>query len=715
MARLKDREVLSICEAEIDDAQGYQGGDLANERTKAMDYYHGRMEHYISVEEDRSAVVARDVLNTVEWILPSLMKILMETDNAIVFTPVGPEDEEAAAQETDVVRHVFYEQNEGFINLYSFCKDALLSKTGITKTWWEEDTWQKETYKGLTQLEVVKLLNKPGFEYEIIDGEEVEGLINLTLKCKRKNGKVCVEPTPPEEFGISRVTMSPNPKKARFVFHRVQKRASELIEMGFDRKKVESLPYDNYVDTQERLARRHLSDEKTGYGNGVGAATHKSLREIWITECYIYLDRDDDGVAELLKVTLANSSGYGGSGSTLLDIEEVDSIPFSSWSPVVETHKFYGLSIADLVMDIQEIRTVLFRGMLDNMYLANNARTAVSDKVNLDDLLVSRPGGVVRVDTEDGSTPSEHVMQLDHRPIPQQTFGLLELLDSMIKSRTGVGDEVMGLDAKALQDINTGVILHAYEAARMRIEMIARIVAELGMKNIFKDIHECLCKNQDKAMVVRLRNKWVQVDPSEWRTRENMKVNVGIGNATKERKQFAIEDILQTQISLMESPAATLVSPQNLYNSLVEKAGSHDLEPTKFFTDPQTLPPPQPPPPDPQMILAGAQAEALQTQSQTQAQKVQADYQVDMANAQNKRRELELKIADSQADNQTDAQKLAMEKYKADLNAEVSVALKQLEYGYKAELDGLKKVNDDLAAEVKTLSEKMADSGASEQ
>jgi len=699
MPRLTDDEIVSICEAELDHSRSE--GDLSDERSKSMDYYMGDMADHVKSVKNRSNVVTRDVLDTVESVLPSLMRIFVEADNAVEFEPANQADEKQCKQETDAVRSVFYDQNEGFLVLYSFIKDALISKNGIIKSWWEDPVWEREEYKGLDDMELEKLLLDDSYKYEIIDGEQTEEGMNVTLKVQRKKGSVHCEVVTPEEFGISRDASSPNPKDAGFCYHQVQKTVSDLIEAGHDRKLVEELPDDTDADSEERLARRNLSDEQDTTGGH-----NASMRTVWVTECYIRADRDDDGIAELLKVTLASV----GAGSKLLDIDEVDRIPFVAASPVVLTHKFYGMSLADLVSDIQEIRTVLMRGILDNMYLANNVRMGVNENVNLDDLLTSRPGGVVRTKGKDN--PAAHMTPIVHPPVPGEAFGLLEVLDDMMKQRTGVGDEVMGLDSDALANINTGVIAQAYDAARMRIELMARIIAEIGLKELFQDIHELLHKNQDESFQIKVGDTWIDVDPAHWREGRKCKVVVGLGHHSRERKLMAVSDIMQLQQAAREQ-GYEYVQPQHIHNAITDRIEAHGMQVDKYFADPSTFQPPEKGP-SPQEQFAQAQLmlekEKLGIEQQklmVSREKNQIDGQVKLALAASKERESELKMSMEGMKGEMDLQRMAVNEQSQVMQAQTDtvksqfdIAMREREQDWKEYKEGMSMSNDSVQTEL---------------
>jgi hypothetical protein len=513
--KISDSQLLSICIQQIESATGGgTSGELADQRTEALERYLG--EPYGDEVEGRSQVRTREVLETVEGILPSLVRIFAESDNMVMFDATGPEDEDQAEQESDAVNHIFWSQNRGFYNVYTFLKDCLLSKTGIMKTWADiSDIEEREEYNGLDEMELGQLMEEDGVERELLEYDIDENGYNVVFKMKQKKTRIIVEPVPPEEFGINADARTPYAKDATTCWHRAKKTYNQLVEAGYDKDEIAKIPEEDYALDQERIARRNLSDE-TDYQN---YSNELSLRLYWVTEIYINLDRNDDGLAELLKVTIAGGANSSGSGH-LLDVEEVDRIPFSTSPSNILAHKFYGLSIADLVTDLQEINTTLLRQVIDNTYLANNGQTAVNtDHVNIDDLMVRRPGGLVRYE---GAQPWNSVVgPIPHNQLPPQTFELFERLDERQKRRTGYGDEVAGLDSASLASVNTGVAAMAYEAAHMKIELIARIIAEIGFKPMFHDIHELLSKHQDKEMMLKLRGEWVPVNPGDWRTRES--------------------------------------------------------------------------------------------------------------------------------------------------------------------------------------------------
>lgn len=602
MPKLTDNDLKAILDAEIHQASGYVGGELSDQRTKALDYYLG--EPFGNEVEGRSQVISTDVQDTIEWMLPSLVKTFTEAEEIVSFDPTGAEDEAQAEQETDYVRHVFEKDNDGFLILYTYFKDALLSKDGIVKIYWDEsEKVTREEYAGLTDDELLMVaqdLEQQG-EVEIAehtaylpDGTELEeGQIfhvmpdgtlmegemegypapplthDVVFKWTRKIGKARIVPIPPEEFGISRLHNSVSLQDCQFCYHEREMTASELIEMGYDRKLVESLPSDHGIEDEEEEARYNLTDEDKSYS----APIDQSMRRIKVYECYIRVDQDGDGVAELRKITKA--------GNEILDNEEIDRIPFAAITPTILTHKFYGLSVADSVMDLQLIKSTIWRQMLDNMYLANNPRNEVVEgQVNLDDLLTSRPGGVVRTKAPGMISP------LRMERIGPEAFTMLEYIDKVKEGRTGVSaDAVSHAD---LLDNNKGdaTVARVMTWAQSRVELIARVFAETGVKDMFLQVRELLSKHQDKQRVVKLRGQWVPVNPRIWKERNSTTVHVGLGTGSKEAKLQALMMLAQEQPGMMQMGLATKQNVYALREDMAKLMGVNTF--TQYMVDPRS-------------------------------------------------------------------------------------------------------------------------------
>jgi hypothetical protein len=660
-------DLQAILDNEIDNAIGYINTETVEERRQALMAYN--REPYGNEVEGRSTIVTGEVAEAVDGALPQLIRVFTQSDDVVRFEPKAPGDEEAAKQATEYCNWVLMNDNPGFEVFQTWFKDALLQKNGIVKVWWNDETdVVKESYKDLTEEELALLLSDG--QMEIVSQEqnqvgEVPTMVpdamgmpvqtmqpifsyNVRVKKVNKKGSVKVENVPPEEFLISKKARRID--EAPFVAHRKLTTRSELIAMGFKADDIDSLPaYDDLTFTPERVAR---------YPNGEqpdDPSLDTSMDEIETFECYIRTDFDKDGIAELRRVFYA--------GNTILENEEADFIPFCSVCPIPMPHKFFGHSLADRVTDIQKIKTTVTRQMLDNLYLSNNSRMAVVDgQVNLDDMLTVTPGGIVRVKNPAAITPLAVPL------VANQAFPMLGYMDEVQQKRTGVTQSSQGLDPNILQNTTATAIAMVQNAGAAKVELIARIFAETGVKDLFRRILHLVCKYQDKERIVRMRGKFVAVDPREWNNEYDMTVNVGLGTGNREQQMAMTAAVLQKQEQLLGTMgmANPFVSPAQYRNTLgrfIESAGFKDTN--EFFREitpeiEQQILTPQQPQPDP------ATAALMQS--------AQAQIEIDRAKALN-----DIEIAKGKA-----AAQIQLEREKAAAQLQLKTAEFQAEAQLKA-------------------------------
>ena len=639
---MTEAEFRAVLQSEIEASLGYLGDELSEARASALARYFGRP--YGDEAEGRSAVVMSEVRDTIESIMPSLVKVFLSGDRVVSFEPVGPEDVAAAEQETDVVNHVLLKDNAAFAAFYAWMKDGLLARCGVLKFWWDDTPrTETETYEALSDDELALLIADS--EIEVTAHEAGAALHDVTVARTLERGRLRIEPVPPEEFLISRRAKSI--ADAPFVGHRVRRTVSDLVAAGFERDLVEALAGTGAeADAAPERIERFGDDEDP---RALGGTDNPALRELWVTECYLRVDHDGDGVAELRRALVA---GEGGTFEVLENAPwDGASAPFCALCPVPVPHKFFGLSVADLVDDIQRIKTVLMRQMLDNLYLANNPRKRiVEDQVNLDDMLTSRPGGVVRVKAP-GMVEDERV-----EFTAAQSFPMLEYLDGTKENRTGVTKYNQGLDADSLNKTATG-IAKIMNAAAERLELIARIYAETGFRELFLGVHELLRKHGARELAVRIRNRWVAVDPGDWRRRFDLTVNVGSGAGNADQRKADALMVLNLQ---KELAAFGLVKPEHAYNAfekLIEATGWKT--PERYMANPEEG--------GESGATGGPETEALKA-ALAEAGSALAELRADRGLAE---AELELKARDSERDH--------------------DIALKKIELGY-AELAARREV-----------------------
>ena len=617
MAQLDETSLLSIIEQEEANCLSTISGKLAEQRREALQYYFG--EPYGNEVEGRSQVVTTEVKDSVEDILPSLMKMYAATDEIVRCEPQRPEDEEMAQQATDYLNYLFMRQNKGVLILYFLFKDALLQKTGFDKVYWEEYSDRgKETYEGLNDLELALLMQEP--DLELVEHEGVPGpvdqmtgqptqLHNVVFRRNKKYGKACIDPCPPEEILVSRDTGN-DLTKSRFIEHRTLKTISELREMGYDVEDNIADYAPNATFNLERVERQKFDDAWAflpDQGN-----QDPTTRRVWYCEAYLHVDFDGDGIAELRKVCKV--------GRKILDNEEIDSIPIIGGGAILMPHKFYGLSIHDLVKDIQLIKSTVTRQLLDNAYGANNGRMVVLDgMVNMDDLLTSRPNGIIRAKT------LQAVQRLDTPLLGQSFYSLLDYWDNVKQKRIGATGFPNAVDPDAI-NAKAAFVDRFAEGAMERIALMARILGETAVKPIFEKLLELVSKHQQKPQMVKLRGKWVQVDPREWKDRFHMTVTVGLGTGSQQTVINGVQMLAQLVGGAVQMGlAGRVVSEQNAYELFHTAAKAvFPREADKFFTNPATLPPQQPQP-NPDLIKLQLQAQKQQDSTALKSRKMDID------------------------------------------------------------------------------------------
>jgi hypothetical protein len=694
----------AILQAEIDNSIGFIESETVEQRKQALQAY--LRQPYGNEVEGKSAIVTGEVAEAIDGAMPPLMRIFTSSDEVVLANPTGPGDEAIAKQVTDYLNYIFLQDNQGVIIMHDWFKDALMQKNGIVKAYWEDkEDVTKESYQGLSDDELALLLQDKDLEIVEQDTQEFPmldpmgapvmnadgtpityGIHDVKVSKKLKTGKVVVENVPPEEFLISKrgIKISTSP----FVAHRRMISRSDLIAMGFDKDVVNSLATgDALAYTPERVAR--FSPGEQPYDT---QAEDFAMQEIEVFECYIYVDEDEDGIAELRQVFYASNE--------ILSNEEADYVPFYSVCPIPIPHKFFGNSLADRTVDLQLIKTTVTRQMLDNLYLTNNARVvAVEGQVNFDDLLTSTAGGVIRAKSQGA------VQQLNVQNVASHSFPMLEYLDRVQAKRTGVTEASQGLDAAILQNVTAAAVASMQQAGAGKIEMIARIFADTGVRDLFYGILHLVTKYQQKERIIRLRGQYVAIDPRTWANKYDLTVNVGLGNGNRDQQMAMLQMVLgkQEQMLAQFGPSNPLVSLGQYRGSLgrmVEAAGFKDS--AEFFKpispeQDQALsnPPQQQPqmPPEVQALMAKTQADIqaqqakFQADMQMQQQKMQADLEFERQKAA---LELQLQREKAQAELQImrekEASKLQLEREKMNMH----FTMKQQEFEAEAQLKAMK-------------------------
>tara|TARA_R110001606_G_scaffold50027_7_gene125694 strand:+ start:101 stop:2086 length:1986 start_codon:yes stop_codon:yes gene_type:complete len=609
--------LAEVVNRELNAADSWANGDLADQQAEALDYYYGQP--FGDEEEGFSSVVTRDTLKTVEGIMPSLMKVFASGDTFVEFEPMGAEDVAEAQQATDYLNYVFDKRCDGFSVLYTWFKDALLMKNGLVEVSWAQDELcDIQNFTAIEQIEVDALEEEE--EVELVHkeiNEQDPNLYDVTIRRTNNRGRPVVDCIPSSEFRIK--ARSKSIKDSDFVARVQDVSIGSLIDYGFERDDISEGHGSSLIRNQVEDSRFGDVDEGTEFNNDT---------VVEYTKAWVKVFDDEDEKMKLFVVHMV--------GNVVLEKEEIGEIPVINLSPIMMPHKFTGVSIADLVKDIQEIRSKMWRHTLDNLALSNAGRyAAVENQVNLQDLIDNRIGGIVREKVQGA------VRQL---PVPQlgnATFPFLNELEKEREDRAGVSRMTQGLDAAALTSNTAATAVNqVMTAAQEKIQLIARIFAETGVKELFLQLYRLSRTNNSEVDIVKLRGRFVPVTPYDWKDRFDMTVTVGLGNQNKDQQLMHLNNISTMLRGIGETRFGYLINAEHVHTlatEFIQNAGYKNA--ARFIGDPRDV---QPPEPQPSADMVAAQGEAQKDVADAQLKQVQA--QAQQAEAQMKQAEFQLKL-----------------------------------------------------------------------
>lgn len=637
--QMSDEELLKLIETLEEDALGSPvaagaavGSAMPADKqmtTLQVDQYNALNTFYARPNgteiEGQSSVVLPEMRDTVMWELPLLMRIF--TSGPICqFDPTGPQDVKAAALETAAVNHIFLRENNGFLIAHDAIMDARMLRNGYARVMVEtRRTSQVITHTGLTQIELARLLSDKADEKVEILGQrqwqqDVEpqalgapqmpaappqpgppgqpgpppqgapmppqappGALpplvpmpvwDIKIRRTKEKRRIRIDCMPPEEMLVSaqcRGSLDESP----FIQHHSYKTRSDLIETGYDEDEVNGIQAESEPSTElVPLARMVVTDQLA-----VADPSDRSMQTVCVRDIIIRCDYDGDGVAELRHVVLGHR--------TILANDEIDEVSYVGGTTTRMPHRHTGLSAYDDLGDIQAIKTDLARGMLGNARLVNNPPVAADfNRCAMEDLLVSRDGGVVRTN----GPPGEIVMPFEYPFIGDKILPIMETVDSWREMRTGVGKDTVGVDMDALQDVTKGGQLAGMAAASLKIELKARLLAETLFAPLFCKIHSLIRKHPDTLGPFQHRGQWVQLDPLEWDERESCSPAVGLGSGQREemRQNLMLLEQLQEKLfqAVMALPPPAYRCAWNSFTRACELLGF--TQPEQYGVDPDS-------------------------------------------------------------------------------------------------------------------------------
>ena len=543
LEKMTDDQVQDIASDAVTSAISFIESEIAEDRIKSQRYFEGETD--IGQEDGRSRIVATKVRDTIRAIKPSLMRVFLSSENAVEFIPTSQEDVKGAEQATKYANYRFNELN-GYTLLNDVIHDALVKKTGVLKVWWEDNTEEEFfNFSNVTEEEMAAIVNEDDAtvieqSVEMTTEMSPEGMemqmpqYTLKVSYKKEKGKLCIEALPPEEFIVDRNAKSV--EDAYIVAHRTEMRVSDLVQMGYDYDVVSELSGlssdDTYTDSE--------AFERKGYEQDEEANTADvSMKLVAVTEAYMKMDKEGTGIASMYRILMA------GGDNKLLECESWGEVPFAVFEVDPEPHTFFGRSVADLIMNDQDSSTAMLRGMMDNVALTNSPRQGyVQGQVNVDDLMNNEIGGLVRMKSPaalvDIATPF----------VAGQVLTAMQYLDMAIEGKTGVTKASMGLDPDALQNTSATAARLQAQQGSAQIEVMARNIAEGGMKRLFKLMLELLVENSCEETMMRLNGQFQPIDPRVWNTGMDMTVNVGVGTGQEGERHAALTQALQMQMQI---------------------------------------------------------------------------------------------------------------------------------------------------------------------
>lgn len=613
-----DQTMLNIVRDEMQRSVGFENDQtLRADRLRALDYYKGDMRADIPALPNRSRAVSNDVSDAVETVLPDIMEIFTAGGDVAVFEPTKPGDEDAARQETDYLNHVIFQDNPGFLTLMTGFKDALLLKTALFEFGWKKDYLDEDfTGKSLPELvaahqsgQIVNVKPEPQDQ----DYPSAEPTFSFTVRSDCSKAEYWA--VPPDDFSVSPDTV--RIADATYCVARSRPRVQDLIAEGYDAAVVKTLePYAPVRDQQLQQARDTAGEHQQSQTTD---DTTDLLRQVEIRKHYIRLKDADGDDFDIWRV-VTNSTADKIIPCDGESCTKMQRIPFAAGSPYLVAHRFYGLSLADQLLETQKIKSVLTRALLDSSYFALNQRYEVAmndaNDYTISDLLRNEPAVPVR------SKTGQAVRPLTAGGLGFDAYAALEYFSTVGEMRSGVVRNAQGLNPDTLHDTAKGAMT-LMQAAQRRVRMIARVLAETVVKELYLGLHALIRENAEASTIARLNGKWVPIDPTSWGERNAMTIEVGLGAAGREAdiaSLTALSNVMAAIVTQQGGAQGPLVTTENVYNAAMDMAKALGRkQPERYFTDPAQSPPVEAKP-DPNIIKAQIQANTTMKKAGIDAQ-----------------------------------------------------------------------------------------------
>jgi len=586
----------------IDDAKSFEESTLAPDREENLEYFYGEKPAIENTDDEgnptSSSVVSTDVRDTVMAIMPSLIRIFTGPEHIVFCNPNYEGQEDLAKQQTQYLEYVFWEDNPGFMLLHDAFKDALTTKTCVVY-WYTDmsDEVKTQEFRNLSTEEFQVLLSEGAepTEEPVPDPVNPDQIESVTMSWTVKKPVIKIQGVPLDEFRVARDAKSVD--DAVLIGFDTTVRKGQLVALGYDEAELDEHTGVTRAFSRDREFRNEGLDETAILENF----------EIRYGEYFIRIDKDGDGIEELRKICTVGDDHY------ILEDYPVQYATFAVGCPDPRSHTLVGDCPADLVKDIQRIKTNMLRGALDSLAQSIWPRTVFNEMlVSADDVLNEEIGAAIRTK----GSPSDTVMSLTSEFVGQPVFAMFDAMERLRQQKTGISDASKGLDPKALQSTALSGVDAIISGAQERIELIARLMAETFLKPLFKGLLREITNSPSQERTIQLSGKWAKVNPSTFDPTMRISVNPTLGKGSDISRLMALQEIKSTQLLIVEKFGLKnpVVGPQEIMNTVTDMMAIANVKNTsRYFKaiDEETMNQimSAPDEPAPEMILAQAEME----------------------------------------------------------------------------------------------------------
>ena len=551
-------------------------------RKDALTYYHQRPRG--DEVTGRSTVVSGDVSAMVDANLAQMMEAYT-TSNVAEFDPTGEEDEDQCQLETDTVVHFTLRQSDGFVQLATAIKDALLQRVGVIKSWCEEKQVAKlYTFDNVPDEETLAVvLDALGEESELVNYQDGTAVVRvLVAKTVYRNAAVA-----PENFFYGAEEWDYNLQNIPFCAERHVEQRFELYKR-FKKEDVDRLtPFAGGTSGRPDAEARNPSGFTTPPNN----FENKGYERIEWLECYCLLDTDGDGIPERHMVA------YVWNDNALLTPkpEPRTIVPYAMGTTMLAPHRLTGLSQYDKLRQIQDESTGMKRARDDNVNAVTMNRTASLDGVvNRDDMSNGRVNGDIRVTADQGITDVRQAIMAF--PVPDNSANILQNLESLKRERTELGGAALELASGSMQiggdRMGSQGLDRAYSVMESLSALMMKMMAATLVRNLFLVAHATLREHYTQPVNIKRNGRWYSPVPAQWSERDAVTVKLGQSPGERQRLAAALRQIIQDQIFLVEKGMeGVLVDAERFYRAYMDWARVSDVPvPEQYYIDPASEP-----------------------------------------------------------------------------------------------------------------------------